>query len=987
MNRPQIVFICALAFAASAMLSSAYAVGLGKNLAGESCESAGPLEADQPTSITCDGTTDAVGQVTFVQAPADPSARHAALEQLVQSQSDNLNCTDLQWIGTGPIALKVCTLKSNGWSRIVIGISAGARLYRAEGLPSALPVLKAAIVDNPHAAIDAGDNAGLMAAMQAKLSDGIIHASASSLSSYKKFIEAARLAGASNSFAEAESDYRQALAIEEPLFGSSSMVVGQTLAELALQVSNQSRFTEAADLFHRAGPIIEASSDDDARARYDSYLALDAANRRQYDDALKFARQATSARRAEIATTVQNEARDDNGAALPIVNQGELAHALRIEAEMAMRTGDLASAKAATEEALWIVSDEPGLPLWWRADTIALEGEVNEREGRVVAAEHDLRDARDLDVKLFADAAPTTFADLRLGAFYVRQQVYSAALDAYRAAFAIAAKDPTSRAEVTASDVVQFTTAALAAGDPAVRDSEIFRASQLMNSGVADQTIARVAARQAVGNGALADLIAQAEAAERSRDMARVELAAEYAKSDDQRNADRAATLEADLKLDSSHADELLAKVRQSFPDYARLATPAPADLAAAQAKLASDEALVSFVFGQDSSYALIIRPHGFDAVALPIDAGKLTDDIGDLRRAFVPALGTLPEFSLKSSYELYQSLMAPLESPLAGVSHLIVVPGPLLSNLPLSLLVTAPPTERDYQDAAWLVKRYALSEVPSAGAFVLLRDEAARAVRAPRPFLGLGAPAFSGPAGVAGDKALADLTASCRRGPVSADVLRALPPLPGSAQEVKTVGAQLGGSQAVILLGAQATEANLRAEPLDQFSTIYFATHGVLPGELHCESEPALALSPPATPASTTATDGMLQASEIAELKLNADLVVLSACNTAESADGLGGGALQGLSDSFFAAGARAVLASHWEVPSAATETLMIGMFDPAGRTGGLAQGLRQSQLALIARPATAHPFYWAAFTIIGDTGNGASSAQTAQLVPGRNP
>jgi CHAT domain-containing protein len=111
-----------------------------------------------------------------------------------------------------------------------------------------------------------------------------------------------------------------------------------------------------------------------------------------------------------------------------------------------------------------------------------------------------------------------------------------------------------------------------------------------------------------------------------------------------------------------------------------------------------------------------------------------------------------------------------------------------------------------------------------------------------------------------------------------------------------------------------------------------------------------------------------MLQASEIAQLKLNADLVVLSACNTAETGEAVGGSALQGLSDAFFAAGAHSVLASHWEVPSAATETLMTGLFDSANRAHGLAQGLRQSQLALIARPGTAHPFYWAAFTIIGD-------------------
>jgi CHAT domain-containing protein len=111
-----------------------------------------------------------------------------------------------------------------------------------------------------------------------------------------------------------------------------------------------------------------------------------------------------------------------------------------------------------------------------------------------------------------------------------------------------------------------------------------------------------------------------------------------------------------------------------------------------------------------------------------------------------------------------------------------------------------------------------------------------------------------------------------------------------------------------------------------------------------------------------------MLTASEIASLQLNADLVVLSACNTAETANGLGGGALEGLSDAFFAAGARAVLASHWEVPSVATATLMTGVFNRANRSHGVAQALRQSQLSLIAQSSTAHPFNWAAFTVIGD-------------------
>jgi CHAT domain-containing protein len=136
---------------------------------------------------------------------------------------------------------------------------------------------------------------------------------------------------------------------------------------------------------------------------------------------------------------------------------------------------------------------------------------------------------------------------------------------------------------------------------------------------------------------------------------------------------------------------------------------------------------------------------------------------------------------------------------------------------------------------------------------------------------------------------------------------------------------------------------------------------------------------------AATTDADGLLDASEVAALKLNADLVVLAACNTAAAGGGrFGGGALEGLADAFFNAGARAVLASHWEVPSAATTQLMTGVFQRYGqnRQRGLAEALRQSQLALIGRPVTAHPFNWAAFTLIGDSG---AAASTAAIAPNR--
>lgn len=972
-----------ISLAAGALVSAASANDLGKNLAGETCRSAGPLAFGQPVNIRCGdtGQTDA-GEVTAFPAPQDKTQWHNALAQLAHTPRLDLNCEEPQWTASGRVALRICSLKSNGWPRIMLAAESGGHFYLAEGAPSSLPPIQAAIAQDSRETQTPDEARAVTAILEKRLSADAARSSTSDYETYRKHIEAARLAGAADNYAAAEANYRQALGIEQRLFGEKSSVVGQTLAELALQVSNQGRFADAAALFRRAGPLIEASSVDSVRARYDSYLALNAANQRDYASALKFARAATQARRAEIAAAKQANAALSDGIDPVPVSQGELAHALRIESEMALRLGDFASAQATAEESLWIVSDEPGLPLWWRADTIALLGEVNERRGRVVAAEHDLRDARDLNAKLFGATAPTALSNLRLGGFYSRQQLYPAALDAYGAALKIARSDPVAQSQVTSEDIVFYTTAELASGDPVTRGAKIFAASQLVNSSVADRTIAKVAARRAAGNDALSALILQAQQAEHNRDLARMQLAAEYAKADNERNGERERTLDDAAKKASAEAESLMAKVKQSFPQYAELANPGAADLDAVQKQLGSNEALISFVFGQTSGYVLLVRAQGFDAVPLSIGSRELAGDVADLRKALVPAAGSLPEFNLKNAYSLYQSLLAPLGDRLNGVDHLVIVPSGALASLPLALLVTEPPAAQDYRDAAWLVRRYALSNVPSPRAFLTLAGADAHRAAAPRPFLGLGAPEFQGPNGPAGAKVLSDLTAACRdAGPVSPDLLRALPPLPDTAHEIRTVGARLGGQNADILLGVHATEADLRAQPLDQFAVIYFATHGILPGELHCESEPALALSPPMQAAASPAADGMLQASEIAQLKLNADLVVLSACNTAESGEALGGSALQGLSDAFFAAGAHSVLASHWEVPSAATETLMTGLFDSANRARGLAQGLRQSQLALIARAGTAHPFYWAAFTIIGDDNSAGQYGSGAKL------
>lgn len=980
---------------------SAVAAGtpLGQSLSGESCQLSGVRE------IVCGAVASGILRRTQLpQAlPAEPDARRAAILGAARSQpgglttSEEIACDSGHWLAAqgGNSVLFFCTERGSGWPRLVLASASQDMLGTVEGMPSLLPVLEAALASSGQPVAPA-DAQTALALAQAKYSPQTLKSSSGDFGAYKKLIETARLYGGADNYAGAESAYRRALGVETGMFGPDSLAVGETLAELALQVSNQRRFAEAATLFQRALPIIEASDSATARARLAAYQALDAANQRNFVDALKYARAATVARRAEVdQAKAESAATGLVGAepTAPVALEGELAHGLRIEAEMALRLGDNGTAQAAAEEALWIITEEPGLPIWWRAEVISLMGEVNVAQNRVVVAERDFTDALVMNQKLFGDTAPTARAYLRLGRFYSEQQVLAPSVANFRAAFAILAKDPVARSQIVADQIVPFLAAAsaLEAKDPSQRDAldaDMFRAVQLVNSGMADRTLGRVAAREAQANPPLADLVRQYRDALDRRDNARIQLVAQSAGPSDARRAALIQRFDVELKAASADADSLSARIRQGFPNYDRLADPNPVELSDVRAELGDREALLDFVIGEKGSFALVVTNHSLAVHALKATADSLSDDTTALRNAFVPRLGRVADFSLKSSFQLYQQILAPIESELSSINHLIVVPGGDLESLPLSLLVTSEP-RGGYGNAAWLIRRMAVSQVSSPRSLLALRAARTSHGSTTRPFFGVGNPAFTGDA--TGAKALGALATTCQPdGPTDPALLRALPPLPETAGEVETVGHLLNAQPGSILLGASATEAAVRKEKLNEYAILYFATHGMLPGELHCEQEPGLVLSPPSSTPASMSGDGLLSASEIAGLTLNADLVVLSACNTAASGGNqFGGGALEGLADSFFAAGARAVLASHWEVPSAATRKLMTGVFlryskDPEH---DLAEALRQSQLALIAQPATAHPFNWAAFTLIGDSGGRAragSGSGRASLASG---
>jgi len=189
---------------------------------------------------------------------------------------------------------------------------------------------------------------------------------------------------------------------------------------------------------------------------------------------------------------------------------------------------------------------------------------------------------------------------------------------------------------------------------------------------------------------------------------------------------------------------------------------------------------------------------------------------------------------------------------------------------------------------------------------------------------------------------------------------------LPETADEARSVAATLGGG--VVLLREEARESKVKTLDLARYRNVLFATHGAMASDFVEFGEPALVMTPPAV--ANSDDDGLLSASEIASLKLNADWVLLSACNTA-AADGTPGAeGLSGLAKSFFHAGARNLLVSHWPVVSESTVLITTGAFAELARQPerGKARALRAAMLRLMDHETYHHPTYWAPFVLVGD-------------------
>ena len=384
----------------------------------------------------------------------------------------------------------------------------------------------------------------------------------------------------------------------------------------------------------------------------------------------------------------------------------------------------------------------------------------------------------------------------------------------------------------------------------------------------------------------------------------------------------------------------------------------------------------------------------GLDATAW---AGPVCPSlIGDAFTQNDANMGMPLPFDHARAHRLYVALFGEVDDVIKG-KHLLVVPSGALTQLPFQVLVTEPPASADNRSIAWLARGHAVTVLPAASSLKALR-RVAKPSSATKPMIGFGDPLLDGP----DDRyaSLARLARENQRCPqkdgtrmasqadfrgVGAPVamrgglaevaeIKAAPPLPETADELCAVARYFKADVREMRLGARATEREIKAlsasGALASYHIVHFATHGALAGQLTGTVEPGLILTPPDR--ATEEDDGYLSASEIAGLKLDADWVILSACNTAAAGAITGAEALSGLARAFFYAQARALLVSHWEVKSDATVKLITGAVGEMtkDKSVGRAEALRRAMVAMIdkGQPREAHPAYWAPFVVVGE-------------------
>jgi tetratricopeptide (TPR) repeat protein len=478
--------------------------------------------------------------------------------------------------------------------------------------------------------------------------------------------------------------------------------------------------------------------------------------------------------------------------------------------------------------------------------------------------------------------------------------------------------DAAARAQGTQSVIESYigTLARVGAGDAA---SETFRLAELIRGRSVQQALVASSARATAGNPVLADLVRQEQDLGKQIGAQLGQLNNVLASPPEQRDDKIVRDIGADVERLRAARTGARQEIARRFPTYADLIDPKPPNVDEIKATLKPDEALLSFYFGIQSSFVWAVPKDGAVVfAAIPMSAGDIDGKIRKLRKALEPEATTIdqiPPFDLALAYDLYALLLQPVEAGWKPAKSLIMVTNGLLGELPLSLLPTTPvqvdagaaPLFASYRQVPWLARSHAVTVVPSASALLTLRHLPPGSSKRDK-LIGFGDPYFneqeaieaerheptetlelaSAAAGGGEAAVTRGLSFRLRASPHTQDVdsadLAMLPRLPDTRAELIAMARALGADpDKALYLGREANEHNVESIDLSRFRIVAFATHGLVPGDLNGLTQPALALTAPQL--AGVEGDGLLTMEKILRLKLDADWVVLSACNTAAGA------------------------------------------------------------------------------------------------------
>lgn len=950
---------------------------------------------DVAYSITCRDAVLPVGKIYKLTAGRDdPAARLAA------GRSKAVACaapSEEPIESLGRATVRQCKLAELDVAYRVVEYKKGGNLYVAEGLAgydSALRLgLRSIVADRPVAGevsiatTGAGDPAQF-----ARVQAGTLDPSGALMEAYRRN-NVGSYADSAEFFAAASSSSAGPVSRAEALMNE------------ALQKSNLGRDAEAEALFARARD--ELGDDPVDERRFRNYRTMHLMNQGKPDDALKeldkpvadFPGQGKAGSGAALAIDAMtarrlnaeagNSGLDNQSDDLLPEEKAEIldGQALQLRGGSLLVKDELPAAvdalRSADARLLSVRGGRVTSVAWMRAQIADDLGAAAEQEGDKARADGLYRQAVSILETNYPGSAALLNARARLAGYLARSGRAEAAEAMFRDIVhseADANNLPPSFARV----IRPYIDLLLQKPDDPDAISEMFATTQLMIRPGLAQTQAVLARELSGGTGEAARLFRQAVTLSREVERTRVALARlREVPSPSAEDAEKAKELQAQLDFANKASLATQASLA-AYPRY-RAVSSDVLSLADLQKALRPGEAYYRMTIVDDGIYAMLVTPGSARAAKLGVGASALDGEVTSLR----DTISTIDRgqrvtyaYDVPLAHKLYLDLFGPFQAEVAGAKQFIFEPDGAMLRMPVNPLVmdqasvdlyarrvaANPNADFDFTGIDWFGRNRDISTSVSPSSFVNLRQAAASA--ASKEYLGLGS--NTPPAADAAEAVPATMDRDCVL-PLS----NWARPISGKELNVAAnILEKLDPAGVKVITGDGFTDKAIEGRgDLREYRIIHFATHGVVTATRpKCPTQPALLTS-----FGGKDSDGLLTFREIFDLDLDADVVILSACDTAGKATALatesaglatgGDVELDGLVRAFVGAGGRLVVASHWPVPDDfnATQKLVTGLFTAAPGTPTVA-ALRLSEQKLMDDPDTSHPFYWAAFAAVGD-------------------